>query len=68
VTRVTARFPATVETYISAAGYAENRYRQIQQFAIQGGSGGGEKRNRPHSQPLLSLPASSFALRRQILI
>jgi hypothetical protein len=33
--RVTARFSATVETYISAARNAENRYKQIQQFAIQ---------------------------------
>jgi hypothetical protein len=35
VTPVTARSSPTVETYIKRSKNAENRYRQIQQFAIQ---------------------------------
>jgi hypothetical protein len=60
--RVTARFPATVETYISAARNAENRYKQIHQFAVQEVLDGGEKCNRPLLQPLLS-PANQLRLR-----
>jgi hypothetical protein len=67
VTPVTARFSATVETYISAARMQRIARDRFISLAVQE-VGGGEKRNRQLFQPLLSLPVNAFTLRANLLI